>query len=132
MVVFLGVMILMSLNSCQKDEDLIVGKWECTKTEKECESHVYYNSGTGDHEWVCNIMSFLLVDKGDIWSFDADGTMLRIFGPEFWNINEDVLNISEEAFTIEKLTSSEMILLGNIKCDDPGKYHWYRLYFKKI
>ena len=136
MVVFLGVMILMSLNSCQKDEDLIVGKWECTKIEKECESHVYYNSGTGDHEWVCDIMYGTFSPMGCIWSFDADGTV-DIGLTAFWNINEDVLtidshSIKSKSFTIEELTSSEMILLGNKECEDPGKYHWYRAYFRKI
>ena len=130
MVVFLGLVALMSLNSCQKDEDLIVGKWECTKTEKECGSHVYYSSSGLEHTCYAT-MSGLWVGKGDIWSFDADGTMNHIV-TEFWNINEDVLNISDQAFTIEKLTSSEMILVGKKRCYNDVDYHWYRLYFKKI
>ena len=134
MVVFLGVMILMSLNSCQKDEDLIVGKWECTKIEKECERHTYvitHDDGTV-YEDECEIMSSLLFRTGDIWYFDADGTMIFWGFTNFWNINEDVLNINKEAFTIEKLTSSEMILVGKEECYDYKKDHWYRLYLKKI
>jgi hypothetical protein len=119
--------------SCGKDsEDLIVGKWECTKIEHELGSHISY---AGEE---CEFDANLWMELGNIWSFDADGTATTTFyldNPfKLWNINEDVLNIDKKTFTIEKLTSSEMILFmdrGNNQCSNP-ELHWNRFYFKKI
>ena len=133
MMMLFGLIAVMSFTSCQKDEDLIVGKWECTKVEKECETHIIYheyNGETWEEECAC-MENLWVVSEGLIWSFDADGTVLRFLATETWSINEDVLNISDESYVIEELTSSEMILFRKKYCRESGDYFWLRAYFKR-
>ena len=93
------VALSMAFTSCQKNEDLIVGKWKCTA--------VSGSSASIDSSSV-----------GTIWEFKADNTVSMSGFEGTYTIDGDNLTITVSAFgvsvntkvIIQKLNKSTMIL----------------------
>lgn len=89
----------MMFTSCQKNEDLIVGKWKCTAVS---------GSSTSMH-----------AETGAIWEFTADNKVsIEGFSAATYTVDDDDLTITVSAFgasmslnlDIVKLNKSTMIL----------------------
>lgn len=97
------VALSMAFTSCQKNEDLIIGKWKLTKVEG---SNAAYSSEA----------------VGGIWEFKADKTFTMSYeGLSYsgtYTIEDDVLNVTMSAMgfstttksTIKTLNKSTMVL----------------------
>ena len=93
------VALSMAFTSCQKNEDLIVGKWKCTAVSGSSSS---IDSGS----------------VGTIWEFKADNTVTMEGMPGTYTIDGDNLSLTVSAFgvsvttkvIIKKLNKSTMIL----------------------
>ncbi len=90
-----------AMTSCQKAEDLIIGKWKCVKVVSE--GQTYTEGG----------------EIGMIWEFKADNTVIvemqGFSAPAAtYTIENDVLTFSiygeVQKFNIDKITKSKMIL----------------------
>lgn len=87
-----------AMTSCQKAEDLIIGKWKCVKV---------VTDGQTDNESI-----------GMIWEFKADNTMtMGVEGfnvPGTYSIADDVLTLvvfgETTTMNIDKITKSKMVL----------------------
>ena len=90
-----------AMTSCQKAEDLIIGKWKCVKVVSE--GQTYTEGG----------------EVGMIWEFKADNTVIvemqGFSAPAAtYTIENDVLTFSiygeVQKFNIDKITKSKMVL----------------------
>lgn len=87
-----------AMTSCQKAEDLIIGKWKCTKV---------VTDGQTDNEPI-----------GSIWEFKSDNTFsMSLEGlnvPGTYTIADDVLTLvmfgETTTMNIDKITKSKMVL----------------------
>ena len=104
-----------TFTSCSKDnEDLILGKWKCTKVQAYWgESTTYGEEGVGD-----------------IYEFKSDGKMLITKARDnstktyTYSINDNIINIGGLlSYVIKELTESKLILSIEGLCT---------LYFEKI
>ena len=102
-----------AMTSCQKAEDLIIGKWKCVKVVSE--GQTYTEGG----------------EVGMTWEFKADNTVI-VEMPGFsapaatYTIENDVLTFSilgeVQKFNIDKITKSKMILSDPDKPENTAEF----------
>lgn len=113
MMLLFGFVAVMSFSSCQKDEDLLIGKWKLENVSKSL------TKGFGLNDW-------------DYISFKEDGmaTMIDMkdsysFAVAYEWIDEETIFIYCENYKVISLTRNELIL-KEIDYDDSDTYVYSR------
>lgn len=87
------VALSMTLTSCQKNEDLIVGKWKCTE--------------------VSGSSTSVSAGVGAIWEFKADNTVaIEGMSAATYTVDGDDLTISMSAFGVSVSTELDILKLN--------------------
>ena len=114
MMLLFGFVAVMSFSSCQKDEDLLIGKWKLEE-----KSYKSLTKGFGLNDW-------------DYISFKEDGIVAMIDVKDSYSItvpyewiNEETIFIYCENFKVISLSRNELIL-KEIDYDNGNSYVYSR------
>ena len=117
MMLLFGFVAVMSFSSCQKDEDLLIGKWKLENVSKSLATKGF---GLDDYDYIH------FMENGSVYLEDAsfieyDDSWSVAYG---W-IDDETINIYCEKYRVQNLTRNELIL-KEIDYDDGDTYVYSR------